>query len=201
MLPAEHPVARALAELTQQGQLLLLPGFLQPELCQNLLTQLRTCPLAPAETDYANKGAEPRRTSLLDVPLSLEQDLMARLSAVSALLSQHFKRPLTRHERPQFLKYQPGDFFKLHRDRTEAPIYAERSLSLILLLNDHSSEAAFEGGRLSFFRPHPQDPARLQGIPLPPEQGMLIAFDPDLLHEVSALSSGERYSVVTWLAA
>jgi predicted 2-oxoglutarate/Fe(II)-dependent dioxygenase YbiX len=31
-----------------------------------------------------------------------------------------------------------------------------------------------------------------------PEEGMLLAFPPDLLHEVSRVTRGERFAAVSW---
>lgn len=194
-----HPLWQALDQLIQARLLLLVPDLLSPAACQTLLAKLAEYPAEAAAAD-AYQGESPRKTSLLQVPITLEQEAMSWFEPLSPQFKAHFGKVLTRHERPQFLRYSPGDHFRAHRDRSEAPVYRERALSLILFLNDHHSQPGFSGGRLSFLRQHPQQPELLQGVPLPPRQGMLAAFDPDLLHEVSAITAGLRYSLVTWLA-
>jgi len=191
---------QALEWMVQQRLLLLLPSFLSEKLCQDLIGQALLCPAgeAPVE-DY---GATPspvalRKTTLLETPAAINQQIIQPLEQIKAQLQSHFGLPLNRHELPQFLQYLPGDYFKPHTDLSDAPIYRERRLSLILCLNDHRQ---YQGGRLVFYLSNPDQPGRFLGVPVPPQAGLLIAFRPELLHEVVAVTSGERYTVVTWLA-
>jgi SM-20-related protein len=38
------------------------------------------------------------------------------------------------------------------------------------------------------------------GLAVEGEPGLLLAFRPDLLHEVTPVLHGDRYTIVTWLA-
>ncbi|MEZ0375172.1 MAG: 2OG-Fe(II) oxygenase [Candidatus Sericytochromatia bacterium] len=197
---SSHPLAKALNALVQQRLLLLLPGWLDAGSCKELLRQLQSCPTSPAEAESYGASAPTRRTHMLDVSASIESGMVRRFEPLAAQLASHFGLAIGRNERPQFLKYSPGDFFSAHRDRIDAPVYRERQLSLVLFLNDHESEPGFTGGRLSLFVKHPQNPDKLMGVPIPPAAGLLMAFDSRLLHEVTPVTAGERFTVVTWLA-
>ncbi|HEY9839656.1 MAG: 2OG-Fe(II) oxygenase [Candidatus Sericytochromatia bacterium] len=197
---SSHPLAKALNALVHQRLLLLLPGWLDASSCKELLRQLQSCPTSPAEAESYGANAQARRTQMLDVPASIESGMVSRFEPLAAQLGSHFGLTIGSHERPQFLKYGPGDFFSAQRDRIDAPVYRERRLSLVLFLNDHESQPGFAGGRLSLFVKHPQDPEKLMGVPIPPAAGLLMAFDSRLLHEVTPVTAGERFTMVTWLA-
>jgi predicted 2-oxoglutarate/Fe(II)-dependent dioxygenase YbiX len=192
---------QALEWMVQQRLLLLLPDFISESQSQSLIEEVLLSPSIPAPVD--DYGATPapvelRKTTLFETQAKLNQEIIRPLENISEQLQTHFQLPLTRHELPQFLRYQPGDFFKPHTDISDAPIYRERRLSLILCLNDHRQ---YQGGRLAFFLSNPEQPGRFLGVPVPPKTGLLIAFLPELLHEVSTVTSGERFTAVTWLAS
>jgi len=186
--------------MVEQRLLLFMPDFLALEDRQLFLAEARNSPVLPAPVDeYAQTQERPvqRQTQLLEISASLEQESKQRFAQVAPFVNQHFGLELQRQERPQFLRYAVGDFFKPHTDSYDHPIYRERRISFILCLNDH---ADYQGGRLAFFLRHPSQPERFLGVPVPPAAGLLIAFRSDLLHEVSPVTAGERLTVVTWLA-
>lgn len=155
------------------------------------------------EEHYGAAEKQIRKSQDLEAHVSDRQMLKSRLEQASATLFQHFQIQASRQEQAQFLRYLPGDYFKAHRDWADQDIYRDRVLSLVLFLNDHSEPEGFKGGRFSFLLPHPLHPAdsqRLLGVPIYPQTGLLIAFRPQLLHEVSPVTAGQRYTVVTWLS-
>lgn len=191
---------QALEWMVQQRILLLLPQFLSEDQCQGLIVQAEACPAVSApEEDYGGTPSpvQLRKTTLLETPAAINQQLIEPLEQIKGQLQGHFGLSLNRHEIPQFLKYLPGDYFKPHSDLSEAPIYRERRVSLILCLNDHRQ---YQGGRLVFYLSNPEQPGRFLGVPVPPQTGLLIAFRPELLHEVGVVNQGVRYTAVTWLA-
>lgn len=192
----------AIESLIAQRLIWLQPGFLSPAACQQLLAELAQVESSAAEFENYGPVSElpSRKTRLLQEPEACKQLFKQRLEHFAPALVRHFGIQPQRLEQPQFLLYLPGDYFRAHRDWAEAEIYRERCLSLIVFLNDHQTEPGFEGGRLSFLLPHALDPERLQGVPIPPRAGTLLAFRPQLLHEVSPVSSGQRYTIAAWLA-
>lgn len=197
----QHPLAQALGNLIQQRLLLLNPGWLDPVTCQDWIRQLAHRPGEPAlSEDHGYQGAEPLRMVKILDPGPLEQIFMQRLQAFAPQLAAHFRQQPSRHERPQFLRYGAGDYFRMHRDLIDAPVYRDRRISVIVFLNDHECSPSWRDGRLSLFVRNPQAPDQLMGVPIPPAQGLLVAFDSRLPHEISEITAGERYTVVTWLA-
>lgn len=199
-------LTQAIDEMVQRRQLLIIPNLLSRDACYDLIVRALPSPVMAAEEDtfYAAPPTLPQRqASRMEVADALRHEVIAHFATCRPQMEAHFALPLTRNELPHFLHYQPGDFFRPHADWVQAPVYEERRVSLILFLNDHQPGPgpAFEGGRLSFFVPHPYEPGKMQGIPIRPQAGLLLAFRSDLVHEVGQITAGERFSVVTWLAS
>jgi PKHD-type hydroxylase len=93
---------------------------------------------------------------------------------------------LTNTESIQIGRYYHGGFYGWHSDDI-ATTNNPRKLSFTLLLNDPKE---FEGGKFE-----------LKGLKEQPvlEQGSIIVFPSSLIHRVTPVTSGERYSAVTWM--
>lgn len=199
----QHPLAQALEQLMQRKLLLMIPGWLPGPICQNWLAQLQACPSEPALShdsyvSWAQQDTVFRRTQELQPPKALSLALLQRLEPMAPVFAGHFGHCPGLREQPEFLHYRPGDYFRAHRDWNDAPIYRQRRLSLVLFLNDFTTDPGYTGGILNLFVRNRE--AQLQPIPIPPAAGLLIAFDSRLVHEVSPIHTGNRYTVVTWLA-
>jgi PKHD-type hydroxylase len=93
---------------------------------------------------------------------------------------------ITNTEPIQIGKYYHGGFYGWHADDhviQEKP----RKLSFSLLLNDPKE---FEGGKFELKDVKEQ---------LVLEQGSIIVFPSIMVHRVTPVTSGERYSAVTWM--
>lgn len=85
----------------------------------------------------------------------------------------------------QLTKYKPGDFYGNHRDTGTGKLRC-RKLSFTIQLSDPSG---YQGGDLE-----------IHGQPnLNKEKGSLIVFPSFLLHQVTPLERGERWSLVSWI--
>ena len=87
------------------------------------------------------------------------------------------------------LKYNVGDFFKKHQDRSKDGFHLERKKTLIIQLSDES----YKGGILKVF----------QNTSIPytscsTEIGNTIIFDSGYYHEVTPMLEGERHALVGW---
>jgi predicted 2-oxoglutarate/Fe(II)-dependent dioxygenase YbiX len=133
--------------------------------------------------------------------------VLDRLEAVRPALETRFAEGTLAWDGLQFLAYRPGDFFRPHRDRSAAPgneVTRRRRVAVVVFLNG-AGEASlpeaetFDGGALTFYGL--LDDPRLRGVgyPLRAEAGLLVAFRPSVLHEVTPVSRGERHTVVAWL--
>lgn len=183
----------------------VLPGFLPAGTCRRLRRRLRTAPARPGEIRARGRTvrAAGRRVDVLSPPPRTRAALDRALERLQGTLAKHFGRRLQGHEPVQFLRYRPGGRYGLHTDRTPGtrdPALRRRKVSVVVFLNRQGRGAGrFEGGDLVF-------PARRAGgargrLPLAvrPEPGLLIAFRPDLEHEVTPVRSGLRFSLAAWL--
>lgn len=149
-----------------------------------------------------------RRTGVAHVSASTLSWLEERLRATKPALEDHFLVQLSAWQRPQFYIYEEGDFFKAHRDRDDtdpvAPDWVKaRQVSVSILLNDERGGLdgrPYRGGALVFHGHRGDRRGTGFEIPLEGEEGMFIAFPSDWTHEVRAVTSGRRYSIVTWFS-
>ena len=59
--------------------------------------------------------------------------------------------------------------------------------------------AGYSGGSLTFFGLMDDSPSgESVGLPLAGETGLLVAFPSHLVHSVSPVTAGERYTLVSW---
>jgi predicted 2-oxoglutarate/Fe(II)-dependent dioxygenase YbiX len=108
-------------------------------------------------------------------------------------------------QQPQFLRYREGDFFAAHQDRGSdgrgAEFALQRQVSVVIFLNDETNEArpdTYEGGALTLFGLLDSEDDRNVGLPVSGEAGALIGFPSEMLHEVTPITRGERFTAVSW---
>jgi predicted 2-oxoglutarate/Fe(II)-dependent dioxygenase YbiX len=202
--------------------LFAIPGFLEPDLCLRLRNEMASSEGTRAKVRLRDRedaygvdereaaygvNEKTRRTRSANVGASSGSLVEERLLAVKDRLAEHFAVQLTGIQNLQFLIYRQGDFFRPHVDRTpdqveDAGFVKERQVSGVIFLNGQASEHendGFDGGALTFYGLFGER-ARAWGVglPLSAEPGLLIAFPPSVIHEVTPVISGERYTVVTW---
>lgn len=95
----------------------------------------------------------------------------------------------------QFTQYDAADegFYNWHNDvQWESPNCGHRKLSMVIQLSDPSE---YEGGDLEIQTIHlgPPDPTVLR------KQGNVIVFPSFLMHRVTPVTKGTRYSLVAWM--
>jgi hypothetical protein len=88
-------------------------------------------------------------------------------------------------EAPRILRYDVNDLFEWHHDRDPRALPL-RAVTVILPLSD---PVDYDGGELT-----------VRGCPvdIPRARGSLIAFPAALLHRVSPITRGVRWSLVAW---
>ncbi len=190
------------SDLAAHFNLFLLPNFLDAESCARLREELAIAPTTQApvyiEGTPGSIHETVRKTTSLhpaDETFSqVHQHLMRQKSALEA----HFGTSLTDCERPQFLRYEKGDFFVRHQDGNTHQLDFDhlrvRRISIVVFLNDSSvepQENCFSGGSLSFYD-------STTTFPLMGETGLLVAFRADTFHEVLPVTSGERFTIISW---
>ena len=177
-------------------------GFLDSEDCKRFRNIIASSPGKPAIV--ADGGEESldlytRQTTQITVDDPARDEIRNRLMEIKPELEKHFGLPLKDCEFPRFLSYKEGDFFARHRDKTDNPDLSDgiknRQVSIIILLN---GEEMFSGGALTFYDLIPDPRLKMHGFPLQAEEGLLVAFSSQTLHEVQPVTSGIRHSIVTW---
>jgi SM-20-related protein len=183
--------------------------FLSPEVCAGLRDEMRAATGIPATVAEGQQGDAVdetyRRTKRADVSPATAARIGEELLRAVPGLSKHFERELVGMQAPQFLLYREGDFFRAHQDDSEKPdapeFVRQRSVSAVVFLNGSGAglPAGYSGGSLTFYGLM-DDSAREEsvGLPLAGEMGLLIAFPSELVHSVSPVTAGERYTLVSW---
>jgi PKHD-type hydroxylase len=88
----------------------------------------------------------------------------------------------------QFTEYKVGEYFDWHTDSTTT-IYRDRFTSIVIQLND-----TYKGGVLEI--------KNLKGelVPIENKIGTLYIFNSRLVHRVTPVVDGIRYSLVNWIS-
>jgi len=146
--------------------------------------------------------ATTRRSLRLTPSVETVDLIVNRLQARMDQVARHFCVRLSECEDPQFLRYQEGDFFVAHQDGNTGLLRLDterRLVSTVMFLSreaETASENVYCGGSLIFtdLRATP-DRAKFH---VRAEPGTLIAFRSETTHEVTPVTHGERYSIVSW---
>jgi SM-20-related protein len=182
--------------------------FLTPELCASVTGEMRAAAATPATV--AEEGNEAidesyRRTKQAQVSDETAAAVAEAFSAAVPELAAHFERELRGAQKPQFLVYREGDFFRRHEDNSDdpdAPEYVrQRSVSAVVFLNGATPDdpAGYSGGSLVFYGLMDDSPqGDTVGLALAPEPGLLVAFPSELVHAVTEVTAGERFTLVNW---
>ena len=151
------------------------------------------------------KGAgavDERIRRVRQISISPERALLVarRLEGQRESIAEHFGIELGTLEEPQFLCYRTGDFFVAHQDGNTGLIQLEtdrtRRVSISIFLNNQSkfgAEETYSGGALVFSDWRTGSRQEVAG-----EAGMLIAFRSETTHEVTPITHGQRFAVVSW---
>lgn len=179
--------------------------FLSESACQELIEIMAG---APTRRGLTLSGLNESRRSVGDaqVPKAVTVEVEQSLLDLNQGLQRHFGIPLEwGGEGPDYLVYRTGDFFKPHKDNEEYPPTANsrvlrRRVAVVLFLNRHCREHrenCFGGGLLNFYGLLDGPKWKDCAFGLEPEPGLLVAFPAGLVHEVTPVTFGERYSILT----
>jgi SM-20-related protein len=184
--------------------LYLLERFLDPDICRELIAEMRRSPSAPAVT-YGQGGPgsineRVRKVESLMPSRETVEHVTRRLIDNSQKVGARFGISLSSCEEPQFLRYRVGDFFVAHQDGNTGLVRLDtdrsRRISISIFLNreaDAPEADGYRGGSLVFSDWRRDKEFRLTG-----ETGTLVAFRSETTHEVIPVTHGERYAIVSW---
>lgn len=188
----------------------VVKDFFDAELCARIRSELRVATGSQA-TIYRKGTAlideNKRKTTRVEVDALTMSYVEERLQGLKPALESHFNLVLTDCDTPQFLVYKEGDFFRPHLDRRWKPddlhYLKDRRVSVAIFLNGQAEDPgpdSYCGGSLKLYGLIDEPLWKACGFPLIGEQGLLVAFRSDVLHEVEAVTHGERYSIVSWFS-
>lgn len=181
------------------SDLMLVENFLDAATCEAMIDELRNAENAAAtlygrqQDDARSLDVSARRTTRV-FPSGATRTLIERqLRRMIPSVATHFGIEVGDVEEPQFLRYRTGDYFVAHQDGNTGMIRVDatnvRRITTVLFLSDRAS---YEGGSLVFHHSfHDREPVS-------PPAGTLVAFRAEKTHEVTAVASGERFTVVSW---
>lgn len=188
--------------MTQQGAARLhLPwpnhhieeGFLDLEACAALVAEIDARPSVAAGVHrkgdkYVDDSVRRAEAGLLSP--ERRDALEARWLAVGQRVAGQFGCSVSQAHDTHSVHYRKGDFFAPHADQSDPEVpegTLPRLLSIIVFLNE-----GFGGGILKLYEGN-------DCAAVPARTGSLVVFRSDLFHEVSPVTSGERYTLVSWL--
>jgi len=176
--------------------------------CARILSEARAADKAAAEVQrqgYSRVDGDVRRGKQAEMSAPTKACVKRGLLALKPRLEEHFKIELTDCEEPQFLSYEEGDLFQPHQDGRNDPDAPEfikkRRVSVVVFLNGAAEDPgpdSYAGGSLTFYGLINEPGWEKYGFPLFGEPGLLVAFPSRLMHEVTPVTQGQRYTVVSW---
>jgi SM-20-related protein len=184
--------------------LLLVASFFEPEICRELIAEMRRSPATPAITygkgDAGSVHERVRKADRLALSPGTVESVTQRLKEYREKIGERFGISLSGCEEPQFLRYRVGDFFVAHQDGNTGLVQLatdrSRRISVSIFLNRQSEAPEMDsycGGSLVFSDWRAGREFRLDG-----ETGKLVAFRSETTHEVIPVTFGERYAIVSW---
>jgi predicted 2-oxoglutarate/Fe(II)-dependent dioxygenase YbiX len=186
-----------------------LEGFLDRATCELVKAEMRSREQSRArvydrEWNYLEKAAH-RSTLQVEVGDSINALVRGKLLDMRAALGFHFGVGLSDCQGTTYLIYKPGDFFEPHKDESQRPGAPEhvrrRRVSAIIFLSDEGEGeqlGEYAGGSLGFYGLLKDPRCAHIGIPVKGRAGLLVAFRSDVFHQVTPVTRGERFTVVSW---
>jgi len=174
--------------------IIIQPNIIPQQHIQELLQlTYQSTSNATVGSDKGKIELETRKTEWYPIPYPILQNLnSAIMSCYHSFIDPKYHSTVKNIEPTQFLSYPVGGHYIEHNDSEnfedgEWKRIAPRDISLLFYLNDN-----YTGGELEFTQ---------LGLKIKPKTGMMIAFPSykEFSHKVHPVTSGKRYSLVTWL--
>ena len=197
------------ADFFKRFGLFVCKDLLNPQVSAELQSEMRSAARSAATVRKTGStygvDASVRSTNWVRVSDETLLSIETRLLALKLELEEHFHLTLAGCSGTQFLAYKAGDFYVAHRDRTTDPEADSRStgrqVSVVIFINSESQtpeECSYGGGALTFYGLMDVARGKSLGFPLTGQAGLLVAFLAGLVHEVTPVTHGERYTIVSW---
>jgi len=192
---------------TQFG-LFSIRSFLSAAECDRIRREMSSAagnPASVVKTDERLLDETARRTVTKAVSEETRRFISEKLMSIKDEVGAYFGVNISHPQKPEFLYYRVGDFFTCHTDKGTSPKYpkevTDRLVSAVVFLNDEKDEAGpgtYSGGSFIIYGILNDPRFEKQGFKVTGAEGTLIAFRSEMFHEVTAVTDGVRYTVVSW---
>ena len=192
---------------TQFG-LFSIRSFLSSAECDRIRREMSAAEGNPAsivKTDERLLDETARRTVTKAVSEETRRFISEKLTGIKDDVGSYFGVDISRPQKPEFLYYRVGDFFTCHTDKGMNPRnpreVTDRLVSAIEFVNDEKDAPGpcnFSGGAFFIYGLLNDPRFEKQGFKVTGVEGTLIAFRSEMFHEVTAVTGGVRYTVVSW---
>jgi SM-20-related protein len=178
-----------------------IPDVLDAAACAALREELRAAGGSAAALLTGEVRPLVRKVTRVAVRAETSERVAWLIMARKEQLERHFAVALNDCEPPQFLRYETGDFFVPHQDGNTPLIHDDsrfRKISIVLFLSpqsDEESPGGYGGGALVLHGPYMGPPLR---VTMPAAPGTLVAYRAEVTHEVTPVTHGERFTIVSW---
>lgn len=186
-------------------ELLTIKDFLDVATREDILSEMRAAGSGPATVYGREAGGAVetlvRKVTRVNMPSETLEHVTRQLLDRKDEIESYFGETVSECEEPQFLRYQEGDFFIPHQDGNTPLIFDEsrlRKVSIVIFLSEQSMEetaGAYSGGSLLLHGTYPNHDLR---VPVTNDPGTLVAFRAQTTHEVTPVTYGDRYTIVSW---
>ena len=192
--------------MTDWPDLLVVREFLDAPTCREIVGEMNASEGAAAAVygrgDSGSVDQRVRQTLRIRPSAATVESVIDRLLQFKPATEKHFDVGLSECEDPQFLRYREGDFFVAHQDGNTGLLRLDtelRRVSTVIFLSRETElpePGGHCGGSLLFtdLRRGPTEPK----FHFVGEPGTLLAFRAETTHEVTPVTHGERYSIVSW---
>lgn len=197
------------AEFFNRLGLLVTPNFLDAATSAAIFAESKQAVGTPAKvyegTQEKILDEELRKAKVVEASAETIKRLHEALMVFRPTLEAHFKIELQGCETPQIVRYSEGDYFRLHQDTTDDENTALhvriRKLAAVLFLNRQAPTPGdpdtFGGGALTFYGLIQDKGWEEMGFAVDISPGTLVIFPATVWHEVTPVTFGERYTMVS----
>lgn len=184
--------------------------FLSHEFCNQLRDEMESAVAVPGTVWNPDDGENfkeeaKKRKEYPNISEASVNEINRKLDELMPEIAERFEQPVTGIQPIKFTRYDAGDYYRIHIDITNDPdapeLLRERKVSVIIFLGQEGEtpdEGDYCGGNLTFYGLLGEQGWNSVGLPLESEQGLLVAFRPDIPHEVTTVTHGTRYTITTW---
>jgi predicted 2-oxoglutarate/Fe(II)-dependent dioxygenase YbiX len=174
-----------------------LPETLCAEICSQMEKAVKTEDgLWSDNKSIEYKNSKHRQSHTCHIPeaarIPIEKKVLAAKVKIEKVFDEEYSAVL---ERPKFLRYSVVSFFAPHTDNQ-----LNRKINISIYLNSQTTNGNsgdYSGGVLNLYNLIESKGWEGRGVPIPGKAGMLIAYPARILHEVTPVTEGFRYAIVS----